>query len=337
MMLTSKTYQALVAIPSETEIQLKQETRNIRPLRQGEVGIQVHYSSLNFKDALAVKKDSKVVQSYPIVPGIDLAGTVTDSHDPRFQTGDNVLITGYGLGVSQDGGFSEWACVPGDWVIPLPEGLTLEDAMFFGTAGFTAALCIQHLEQNGLRPNNGPVLVTGASGGVGSIAVAMLAKLGYEVTAATGKAKEHAFLRNLGAAHIVSREQVTTKDSKPLLKGIWAGAVDPVGGNTLSYILSTLKYGGAVANCGLTAGVNVHTTVYPFILRGVGLLGIDSVNCPMETRKVVWKRIADELKLPEPLKEQMIDRIHLEEIPHRLNDLLKGKARGRIVVELNRS
>lgn len=333
----STTYQALVAEERDDHIALTLQTKQAGSLQEGETAIAVHYSSLNYKDALAASKGNKVVQAYPIVPGIDLAGVVIASNDARHQEGDPVIVTGYGLGVSRDGGFGEQARVPGDWLVPLPAGLNLEEAMLLGTAGFTAALSILKLEAAGLCPESGPVLVTGASGGVGSLAVAMLANLGYEVIAATGKETAHAYLRKIGAADVIPREELRTEPNKPLFSGKWAGAVDTVGGEALSFIVSSLQYGGAVASCGLTAGAAVNTTVYPFILRGVQWIGIDSAYCPMPLRKKVWHRLANDLKLNQNQKQRIMQKARLQDVPHRIKDLLQGKVRGRIVVSVKPS
>lgn len=301
-------------------------------LPAGEITIRVAYSSVNYKDGLASIPNGKIVRSYPFVPGIDLAGTVVASEDAHFREGDEVLVTGYGLGVSHYGGFSEFARVPAEWVVPVPQGLSLIEAMAIGTAGFTAGLSILRLEENGLNPDRGPVLVTGATGGVGSTAVAMLAKLGYDVTASTGKHSEHEYLREIGAKQILNREQVTDA-SRPLQKELWAAAVDPVGGSTLPYLLSTTKYGGAVAVSGLTGGAEYAATVFPFILRGVSLLGIDSVNCPMDTRLKLWDRLATDMK-PHNLVDTIGRIVSLEELPDVLSSILQGAVRGRTIVRL---
>ena len=240
------------------------------------------------------------MKSYPIVPGIDLAGIVTASDDPRYREGDPVLVTGYDLGVSHDGGYSEYARVPAEWIVPLPQGLTLHEAMVYGTAGFTAALSIQRLEAHGLTPDRGPVLVTGATGGVGGLAIAMLAARGYEVSAGTGKPGQHDYLKMLGASAIIDRSDLSPEKIRPLDRQRWAAAVDAVGGRSLAYILSSIQYGGAAAVSGLAGGTDLPTSVYPFILRGVNLLGIDSVYCPMDERLRVWQRMADDLKPAAP-------------------------------------
>jgi putative YhdH/YhfP family quinone oxidoreductase len=267
---------------------------------------------------------------FPRVPGIDVAGTVAASRDRRVREGDEVIVTGYDLGVGQDGGYAEVVRVPADWIVPLPRPLSLRDAMIIGTAGFTAALSIMELERNGLEPGGGPVIVTGASGGVGSLAVDCLARLGYDVVAATGKADRHEYLRELGAREVIPRG--IPGDGQPVGQPQWAGAVDPVGGETLAALLRTLKYGGAVANCGLTGGADVQTSVMPFIFRGVKLLGIDSVQCPMPRRQEVWRRLAGDMRpahLPRVARE-----VTLDDLDGVFAALLSGSAAGRTVVRL---
>lgn len=303
-------------------------------LPAGDVTIRVAYSSVNYKDGLASIPDGRVLRRYPMIPGIDLAGMVERSDDSRFGVGDEVLITGYDLGVAHEGGFSEMARVPADWLVRLPAGLTAKEAMALGTAGFTAALSIHQLERNGLRPGGGPVLVSGATGGVGSTAVAMLAGLGYEVAASTGKENEHDFLRSLGATTILSREDVSAESARPLESERWAACVDPVGGGTLAYMLRTTKYGGGVASCGLTGGTALTTTVLPFILRGVNLLGIDSVACPRDPREELWRRMGADLK-PKGLLESIAHEVTLDDLPDALAAILRGAARGRWVVRLS--
>lgn len=302
-------------------------------LPAGEVLVKVAYSGVNYKDGLASLPDGKIVRSYPFVPGIDLAGTVEESSDSRFKPGDEVIVTSYDLGVSHYGGFSEYARVNAEWIVPRPQGLTLKEAMALGTAGFTAALAVNQLEKNWLMPSNGPVLVTGASGGAGSIAVSILHKLGYEVVASTGKASEHAYLRELGADEIIDRAETSAESSRPLEKERWAGCVDAVGGSTLAYLLRTTKYGGSIAAFGNTGGVNLKTTVFPFILRGVNLLGIDSVLCPLPLRRQLWQRLATTYK-PELLLSHIAHEISFEELPDALNTILKGGMRGHTVVRI---
>jgi acrylyl-CoA reductase (NADPH) len=301
-------------------------------LTPGDVVIDVAWSSVNYKDALAATGAGKIVRRFPLIGGIDLAGTVISSDDPRFHTGQTVLATGYDLGVSQDGGYSKVARVPADWIVPLPPGLDAFEAMAIGTAGFTAALSIVELEHNGLTPSNDPVIVTGATGGVGSMAVACLARLGYTVAALTGKESEHEFLRSLGASSVIARGTLQM-GTRPLEKSQWAGAVDPVGGETLAWLTRTMNYGAAIANSGLTGGTELHTTVLPFILRGVKLLGIDSAMCPMPRRVEVWRRLATDMK---PKQLTTIARpISLDGLPDAFDTLLKGQARGRFVVKID--
>jgi acrylyl-CoA reductase (NADPH) len=304
----------------------------IDELSAGDVVIDVAYSSVNYKDALAGTATGKILRKFPLVGGIDLAGIVRSSADGRFREGQPVVVTGYDLGVAHDGGYAAVARVPADWVVPLPANLDLFEAMAIGTAGFTAGLSIVELEHNGLKPSSGPVIVTGATGGVGSLAVSCLSRLGYKVTALTGKDGEHAFLRSLGAVEVVSRTGLQM-GTRPLEKATWAGAVDAVGGDVLAWLTRTMNYGGAIANSGLTAGTDLHTTVLPFILRGVKLLGIDSVMCSMARRLEVWRRLATDMKPPQLRK--IATEIRLEDLPTAFDTLLKGRARGRFVVKVN--
>ena len=303
----------------------------IDDLSAGGVVIQAEYSSVNYKDALAATGAGKIMRRFPLVGGIDVAGTVESSADPRFKPGDPVLVTGYDLGVAHDGGFAQYVRVPAEWVVPVPAGLSLLDAMAIGTAGFTAALSIVEMERNGLAAANGPVIVTGATGGVGSIAVQCLAAGGYRVTALTGKDREADYLKGLGAAEVIARGTLQM-GTRPLEKATWAGAVDAVGGDTLAWLTRTMMYGGCIASSGLTGGTDLHTTVLPFILRGVKLLGIDSVMCPMPTRRDVWSRVATDLK-PTHLAA-MAHEIALDDLPRAFDTLLQGQARGRFVVKL---
>ncbi len=318
---------------TETDFSVSIRELAIDDLPAGDVTVKVAYSSVNYKDGLAAIPNGRIVSTYPFVPGIDLSGTVVSSNDSRFREGDQVIVTSYGLGVSHYGGFSQYARVPADWIVRLPDGLSLKEAMIYGTAGFTAALSVQRLEENGLRPEKGPILVTGATGGVGSLAVSMLAHKGYEVVASTGKEAEHEYLKTLGAQTIINRSELTPEDIRPLGKQRWAGAIDPVGGNTLAYLISTMQYGSSIAVSGLTGGVEVPTTVHPFILRSVNVLGIDSVNCPMDIRAQLWNRMAGDLK-PRHLLEAHKE-ITLQELPEALGQILQGKMRGRTVVGLN--
>lgn len=301
-------------------------------LPQGELLIRVAYSSLNYKDALAAAPNGGIVKAYPFVPGIDLAGTVVSSEDDRFREGDEIVATGYELGVSHFGGYGEYARIPADWAVPLPSGLTLKEAMIYGTAGFTAALSVQALRDNGVYPEGGPVLVTGATGGVGSVAVAILAKLGYEVTASTGKPEAKEELLQLGAHSVIDRNELTPASARSLDKQRWAGVVDCVGGKSLATVLAGVKYGGTVAASGLTGGTDLPTTVLPFILRGVRLIGIDSVFVPMPARRKTWELLATKYR-PDKLRE-LSSEIPLDDIPAAMAVMLAGRSKGRIVVKL---
>ncbi|KIL49505.1 NADPH:quinone oxidoreductase family protein [Jeotgalibacillus soli] len=327
-------FKAVVVDKREDDFSVAVKSLTKHQLPEGDVLIKVSYSSVNYKDGLAGLPNGKIVQSYPFVPGIDLSGLVVSSTDDRFKEGDKVIATSYGIGVSHFGGYCEYASIPADWIVPLPENLSLKEAMIIGTAGFTAALSIHRLEENGITPDGGDVLVTGATGGVGSVAVSMLHKRGYHVTASTGKESEHEYLKKLGANSVISREAVFDGTLKPMTKTQWQAAVDPVGGKSLASVLSKIKYRGAVAVSGLTGGGDVPTSVFPFILRGVSLLGIDSVECPMELRKTIWARLADDLKLDN--LEEMVDReIPLEEVPAAMADIIGSKIRGRVLVAIN--
>lgn len=329
-----QTFKALMINKTEDDFSVKMQELTLNDLPDGEVLIKVSYSSVNYKDGLASIPEGKIVRSFPFILGIDLAGVVVRSEDPRFQEGDEVIATSYEIGVSHYGGFSEYARIPADWVVPLPKGLTLKEAMVYGTAGFTAGLSVYRLEENGLSPDKGKVLVTGATGGVGSIAVSILAKRGFDVVASTGKASEHDYLKRIGAKEVISREEVAGEKLRVLDKQLWAGAVDPVGGKTLAAVLSKMLYNGSVAVSGLTGGGDVPTTVFPFILRGVNLLGIDSVYCPMETRTEIWRRLASDYK-PDHLLDTINQEVTLEELPQYLSAILKGEVRGRTIVKIN--
>jgi NADPH2:quinone reductase len=324
-------FRAFRVFDEDGQVQGRVVELTLDDLTPGEVIVKVAYSSVNYKDALAATGANKIIRRFPLVPGIDLAGTVESSSDPRFRRNDPVLVTGYTLGVTNDGGYAEYARVPAEWVVPLPPGLSTFNAMAIGTAGFTAALSIVEMERNGLTPAMGPVIVTGATGGVGSMAIACLAARGYQVTALTGKDGEHDFLRSLGAKTILSRHELTF-GTKPLEKSMWAGAIDAVGGDILAWLTRTMMHGGCIAASGLTAGAELHTTVMPFILRGVKLLGIDSAACPVDRRKEVWRHLALDMK-PAHLTT-MAREIGLEELPMAFETLLAGRARGRHVVRL---
>lgn len=302
-------------------------------LPTGEVTIRVEWSSVNYKDGLAATPNGRVVRSYPMTPGVDLAGTVTESKDSRYRAGDGVVVIGYDVGVAHPGGFAELARVPGDWVVPLPQGLTAKEAMALGTAGFTAAMSVDALERHGLGTESGTVIVTGATGGVGSTAVSMLAGRGYTVAGSTGKESEHQYLRDLGASEVLSREDVSVESDRPLESERWAGAVDPVGGATTAYLIRTMKRDASIALSGLTGGTRLTTTVMPFILRGVNLLGIESVWCSREVRERIWQRCATDLK-PKGLLDSIAFETDLDGLQPVLADILQGKVRGRALVRL---
>jgi acrylyl-CoA reductase (NADPH) len=308
------------------------EDLSIDQLDPGEVSIRVAYSSINYKDALAATGAGRIIRRFPCVGGIDLSGTVVDSSDPRFRKGDAVLATGYDLGVAHDGGYAEYARVPADWLVPMPKGLSLKDAMAIGTAGYTAALGVVRMEANGLKPGNGPVVVSGATGGVGSIAIDILARLGYEVTALTGKTAEESYLRQLGAKEILARKSLDLSKIKPLDKATWAGAVDNLGGEVLAWMASTMRQAGTIASIGLAASMNLKTTVAPFILRGASLLGIDSGFTPMPLRQEVWGRLAGDMRPPH--LALMLRAVPFDELPREFDRFIKGEAHGRVVVDM---
>ena len=317
---------------ADKKVSARFEEMSISELDAGEVVIRVAYSCVNYKDALAVTGAGRVIRRFPCVGGIDLSGTVVESGDARFRKGDAVLATSYDLGVSHDGGFAEYARVPADWIVPMPRGMTLFEAMALGTAGYTAALGVVRMEQNGLKPANGPVVVTGATGGVGSIAIDMLSKLGFAVTALTGKQSETAYLKGLGAKEVMLRSGLDLSKVKPIDKMLWAGAVDNLGGETLSWLMSTMQQSGTIASIGNAASPNFSATVFPFILRGVSLLGIDSGYTPMPLRRDVWQRLATDMK-PDHLKD-LVRTVPFEEIGGTFDKLIKGQMRGRFVVDM---
>lgn len=299
-------------------------------LDAGDVLIRVAYSSINFKDALAATGSGKIIRRFPCVGGIDLSGTVVESSNPRFKAGDPVIATSFDIGVAHHGGYAEFARVPADWVVPLPDGLSLYEAMALGTAGFTAALGVVRMEENGLRPDKGPVIVTGATGGVGSLAVDMLANLGYRVVALTGKESEAGYLRSLGAAEVMLRQELDLTKIRPLDRARWAGAVDNLGGDVLAWIASTMEQGGTIASIGLAASMSLNTTVAPFILRGVSLLGIDSGYIREPYRSGVWQRLATDLRPPH--LSEMARTIPFADLPATFAEYIAGRAKGRVVV-----
>ena len=302
-------------------------------LPEGDVTVRVEWSTLNYKDGLALTGKSPVVRRFPMVPGIDFAGTVSDSSNPAWKTGDKVVLNGWGVGETHCGGLAEMARVKGEWLVPLPKNFTARQAMAIGTAGYTAMLCVLALEKHGIKPADGEILVTGANGGVGSVAIALLAKLGYQVVASTGRSSEAEHLKALGASDIIERTELSTP-GKPIGKERWAGVIDTVGSHTLANACATTKYRGAVAACGLAGGMDFPATVAPFILRGVTLYGIDSVMAPLAVRLEAWERLGRDL---DPAKLESITReISLAEALAVGAELLEGKVRGRVVVDVNR-
>jgi NADPH2:quinone reductase len=303
-------------------------------LTPGDVLVQVAFSGINYKDALAATGTAPILRKYPLAGGIDLAGEVVSSADPRYVPGQRVLVTGCGLSETQDGGYSEYSRLHGDWVIPLPGGISALDAMKLGTAGFTAALAVHRMEQNGQAPGNGPVVVTGATGGVGSLAINMLAGLGYEVVAVSGKADADEYLRALGATRILRRQDIDL-GSRPMETAQWAGAIDNVGGELLTWLTRTVDFWGNIASVGLAGGHELRTTVMPFILRGVSLLGINSVATPRELRLAVWQRLATDLR-PSQLERIAHKVVDFDDLPTQFDDYIKGRVIGRAVVRIGK-
>jgi acrylyl-CoA reductase (NADPH) len=332
--MTETTFKALVLRQADKQTVAQIETLSTTDLPDGDVLVAVEYSGLNYKDGLAVTGKGKIVRQFPLVPGIDLAGTVLESASPDYKPGDKVVLTGWGVGERYWGGYSQRQRVRSNWLVPLPAGLDTRQAMAIGTAGFTAMLCVLALEQAGVSPSaDKPVLVTGASGGVGSVAVALLARLGYKVTAVTGRPENQDYLRTLGASGFVGREDMVAP-ARPLEAQRWAGAVDTVGGKILARVLAEIDYGGSVAACGLAGGTELPTTVMPFILRGVALLGVDSVMCPLPRRRQAWARLAHDL--PMGMLEHITQPATLEQVPRLAEEILAGKVRGRVVIDPNR-
>lgn len=328
------TFNALVVDKAgDSEVSAAVQSLTEDQLPAGNVTVAVEYTTVNFKDGLCIQAGGGLVRNYPHVPGIDFAGTVEASSDPRYQPGDQVVLTGWRVGETHWGGYSQKARVNADWLVPLPDGLTTKQAMAIGTAGFAAILAIVALEEHGLKPDQGEVLVTGAAGGVGSIATAVLGNLGYEVAAVTGRPETADYLKSLGASRIIAREEIDTVSKRPLESETWAGCVDAVGGEMLARVIGQLKYGGSVAAVGLAGGAKLPTTVIPFLLRGVNLLGIDSVMQPFEQRVTAWTRIAADLPLQK--LDPMIRLASLAEVPALGAQILKGKIKGRIVVDVN--
>ena len=327
------TFNALVVQRNGEEVTaaVQQLTEELLPL--GNVTVAVEYTTVNYKDGLCMQPNSGLVRKYPHVPGIDFAGTVETSDDARYKPGDKVVLTGWRVGETHWGGFSQRARVNADWLVPLPKGLTTKQAMAIGTAGFAAILAVVALEDHGLKPEQGEVLVTGAAGGVGSIATAILGHLGYEVAAVTGRPETADYLKSLGATRIVARNEIDTVTRKPLESETWAGCVDAVGGEMLARVIGQLKYGASVAAVGLAGGGALPTSVLPFLLRGVNLLGIDSVMQPFEKRLTAWQRVATDLPLEK--LDAMIQPATLADVPTLAAKILKGQIKGRIVVDVN--
>ncbi|MCK4503890.1 MAG: YhdH/YhfP family quinone oxidoreductase [Desulfuromonadales bacterium] len=307
-------------------------TRSIDDLPEGELVVKVHYSSLNFKDALSAVGNPGVTRNFPHTPGIDAAGEVVSCADGSFQPGDKVIVTSYDLGMETDGGFGQMIRVPSKWALKLPEGLSLKESMMLGTAGLTAALSVQELVENGVTPDKGSVLVTGATGGVGSLAVAILAKIGFKVTAVTGKLEETDYLQSIGAERVIDRETLLKGNERPMLKPTWAGVVDCVGGDMLAATIKSTQVDGVVTCCGLVGSIDLAVSVFPFILRGVRLIGIDSAECPMERRTRVWQRLASEWKLDNLVG--MVDEVTLDGVEEKVQLMLKGGAKRRGLVNL---
>lgn len=325
------TFPAYLVEKTEDGQSLKRTELSSDDLMEGNVTVDVEWSTLNYKDALALTGASPVVRKFPLVPGIDFAGTVESSDDPRYQPGDKVVLNGWGVGEVHSGGYAGKARVDADWLVPLPEGLSTRQAMAVGTAGYTAMLCVLALQDHGITPQDGDILVTGAAGGVGSIATAILSRLGYRVVAVTGRPEQEEFLRSLGAADIVARSDFADK-ARPLAKELWAGAVDVAGGNTLANVISQVKRAGAVAACGLADSMSLPTSVAPFILRGVTLYGIDSVMAPFEKRQRAWSGIVQ--YLDPALLESLTTEVSFDELPELGERILKGQVRGRVVVQI---
>lgn len=328
-------FRALLLEEAEGKVSSRVTTLSEDRLPPGEVTVDVAYSTLNYKDGMILKGIGRLVRKYPHVPGVDFAGTVAQSDSPDFQPGDPVVLTGWRVGENQWGGYAAKARVKASYLVKLPKGLSLKQSMALGTAGFTSMLAIMALEEHGLTPTSGDVLVTGAAGGVGSVAIAVLGSLGYAVTASTGRAATHDYLRDLGAKAIIDRAELAKTPTRPLDSERWAGAIDAVGGTTLATILTQLRYHGCVAACGLTGGNDIPASVIPFLLRGVNLLGIDSVMCPPARRQAAWARLARDLPLAK--LDAMTETVPLSALPELAERILHGEVRGRLVVDVGRS
>ncbi|MCC1496410.1 YhdH/YhfP family quinone oxidoreductase [Alcanivorax sp. 1008] len=326
-------FRALRSDRSEQGFDVSIVDRNVADLPEGDVLIRVEWSSLNYKDALSATGKPGVTRQYPHTPGVDAAGVVVSANDGPWKAGDKVIVTGYDLGMNTDGGYGEYIRVPADWVVKLPQEMSCRDAMLLGTAGLTAALCVESLLDTGLSPDHGEVLVTGASGGVGAIAVALLAQLGFNVVAGTGKADAEDWLKQLGASSLVGREELQAGVAKALLKPRWAGVVDTVGGDILMNALKTLRYGASATCCGMAASGELHGTVFPFILRGINLLGVDSVELPLDIKQQVWEVLASEWRL-EKSEQLLAAEVSLMELVDWFPRILAGQVRGRVLVRV---
>jgi acrylyl-CoA reductase (NADPH) len=327
-------FKAMVVTEENGKFTRQITSKSTKDLGVGKTLINVKYSSLNYKDALSITGNKGVTRKYPHTPGIDAAGIVIHSADSSFKEGDHVIVTGYDLGMNTSGGFAQCIKVPSDWVIKLPENLTLKESMIYGTAGFTAAQCLYKLESVGLKPNGEKILVTGATGGVGSMAVAILAKAGYNPVAATGKVEKHDYLKKLGAVEVINRNQIDDTSQRSLLRETWAAVIDTVGGNTLATAIKSAKYGASVTTCGMVQSPVLNTTVFPFILRGVNLLGIDSAMCPKEIRTILWQKIATNWKMA--TLDLICIECSLEELDEKIDLMLAGKITGIVVVNLDK-
>ena len=325
------TFKAIVIDKADTGQTVRLTDFDEKDLMDGDVTVRVEWSTVNYKDGLAITGKAPVVRRFPMIAGVDFAGTVESSTHPKWKPGDQVVHNGWGLGETHLGAYAEKARVKGDWLVRRPAGISARDAMAIGTAGYTAMLAVMALERAGIDPSRGPVIVTGAAGGVGSVAIALLAKLGYTVAASTGRTEEAAYLKSLGASEIIDRSELTGP-ARPLAKERWAGGIDAVGSTTLANVLSMIRYGGAVAACGLAGGMDLPTTVAPFILRGVSLIGIDSVVCPLPQREAAWRRL--ETDLDRDKIEAMVDEIGLDDVIAAGRRIVEGKVRGRIVVKI---
>lgn len=331
--MNQQTYRAMVVEETQdNQFDRNIKERSISDLPDGNVLVRVSFSSLNYKDALSATGNRGVTRKYPHTPGIDAAGTVVESQSSAFQAGDDVIVTSYDLGMNTSGGFGQYIRIPADWVVPLPRGLTLKESMIYGTAGFTAGLSLFSLIRT-VKPEDGEILVTGATGGVGSISTAILRKLGYQVVAVSGKSDAADFLLDLGAKRVVTREEVSDESQRPLLKSTWSGVIDTVGGNILATAIKSTHPWGTVTTCGMVASPDLPLTVFPFILRGIKLLGIDSQSCPMEHRQKVWKHLAENWKIDR--LQNIYQEVSLEELNPLIDTILKGGIKGRTVVNLD--